>query len=54
MLGLILGLLVLWAVLTIIGLAVKAFFWLAIIGGILFAGTFLIGLLMHLLPNRGP
>jgi hypothetical protein len=37
--GLILGLLVLWLVLVVIGFTVKALLWLAIVGLILFAAT---------------
>lgn len=37
--GLILGLLVLWVVLVVIGFAVKALLWLAIVGLVLFAAT---------------
>lgn len=41
--GLILGLLVLWVVLVIIGFAVKALLWLAIVGIVLFVITGLFG-----------
>ena len=37
--GLIIGLLVLWVVLAVIGFVVKSLFWLAIVGIILFAAT---------------
>jgi len=41
--GLILGLLVLWLVLVIVGFAIKTLFWLAIIGIVLFVATGLFG-----------
>lgn len=41
--GLILGLLVLWLVLVIVGFAVKTLLWLAIVGLVLFAVTSVIG-----------
>jgi ABC-type microcin C transport system permease subunit YejB len=37
--GLILGLLVVWVVLIVVGFAVKALLWLAIVGLVLFAAT---------------
>jgi len=41
--GLILGLLVLWVVLVIIGFAVKTLLWLAIVGIVLFVATGVFG-----------
>lgn len=41
--GLILGLLVLWLVLVVIGFAIKAFLWLAIVGLVLFVATGVFG-----------
>jgi hypothetical protein len=43
--GLILGLLVLWLVLVVVGFAVKALFWLAIVGLVLFLATGVLGAL---------
>jgi len=44
MLVLVIVLLVLWAILTVVGFAIKGLVWLAIIGVILFVGTLIIGL----------
>ena len=33
------AIIVLWLVFTVIGVVIKGLFWLAIIGGVLFAGT---------------
>jgi hypothetical protein len=44
MLVLVIVLLVLWAILTVVGFAIKGLVWLAIIGVILFIGTLIIGL----------
>ncbi|NMI00918.1 hypothetical protein [Pseudonocardia acidicola] len=41
--GLILGLLVLWVVLAVVGFAVKSLFWLAIVALVLFVATGIIG-----------
>lgn len=41
--GLILGLLVLWLVLVVVGFAVKALLWLAIVGLVLFVVTGVFG-----------
>jgi len=41
--GLIIGLLVLWLVLAIVGFVVKSLFWLAIVGIVLFIGTAALG-----------
>jgi uncharacterized protein YacL len=43
MMGLIIGLLVLWLVLVVVGFAVKALLWLAIIGIVLFLLTSVFG-----------
>lgn len=44
MLTLVIILLVVWAVLAVLGFAIKGLFWLAIIGLILFVATLIIGL----------
>jgi hypothetical protein len=41
--GLIVALLVVWLVLVVIGFAVKALFWLAIVGIVLFVATGVVG-----------
>lgn len=41
--GLIIGLLVLWLVLAVLGFVVKSLFWLAIVGIVLFIGTAIMG-----------
>lgn len=41
--GLIIGLLVIWLVLVIVGFAVKALLWLAIVGIVLFIATGVFG-----------
>ncbi|MGH3685565.1 MAG: hypothetical protein ACRDRE_24515 [Pseudonocardiaceae bacterium] len=41
--GLILGLLVLWVVLVIVGFAIKTLLWLAIVGMVLFVATGIFG-----------
>jgi hypothetical protein len=43
--GLIIGLLVLWLVLAVIGFTIKALFWLAIVGLVLFVLTGIFGAL---------
>lgn len=43
--GLIVALLVVWLVLVVVGFAVKALFWLAIVGIVLFVGTGVLGAL---------
>jgi len=43
MLILVIVLLVIWAVLAVVGFAIKGLFWLAIIGLILFVATAIIG-----------
>lgn len=45
--GILIGLLLLWAIVTVIGFAVKAVFWLAIVGLIFFAVTMIGGLVTH-------
>ena len=44
MIILVIVLLVLWAILSVVGFAIKGLIWLAIIGIILFIGTLIIGL----------
>jgi hypothetical protein len=41
--GLVLGLLVLWLILAVVGFAVKSLLWLAIIGLVLFVATGIFG-----------
>lgn len=41
--GLIIGLLVLWVVLAVVGFAVKSMLWLAIVGVVLFVATGIFG-----------
>ncbi|HEY2763439.1 MAG TPA: hypothetical protein VGJ13_05415 [Pseudonocardiaceae bacterium] len=43
----IIGLLVLWVVCVVVGLAVKALFWLVILGVVAFAATAMVGALRH-------
>lgn len=43
MIGLIVTLLIIWAVLAVLGLAVKGLFWLFVIGLILFVATGIVG-----------
>lgn len=45
-------LLVVWAVLAVVGFAIKGLFWLAVIGIILFVGTIIFGLIRN--RARGP
>jgi uncharacterized membrane protein (Fun14 family) len=49
--GLIIGLLVLWVVLAVIGFAVKSLFWLAIVGIILFIATGIFGAMRRRAPR---
>jgi hypothetical protein len=48
MLILVIVLLMAWAILAIVGLAIKGLFWLFIVGLILFLGTSIIGLVRRL------
>ncbi|MEU7790638.1 hypothetical protein [Amycolatopsis sp. NPDC049159] len=41
--GLLIGLLVIWAALVVLGIAVKSLFWLIIVGAVLFVATGVIG-----------
>jgi len=43
--GLIIGLLILWLALVIVGLAIKTLFWLAIVGIVFFVATAIFGLI---------
>jgi hypothetical protein len=45
--GLIVGLLVLWVILIILGFAVKTLFWLVIIGAVLFVITAVFGVVRN-------
>jgi len=49
--GLIIGLLVLWVVLAVIGFVVKSLFWLAIVGIILFVATGICGAMRRRAPR---
>ena len=49
--GLIIGLLVLWVVLAVIGFVVKSLFWLAIVGIILFVATGIFGAMRRRAPR---
>ncbi|MFJ9782727.1 hypothetical protein ACIRSS_24315 [Amycolatopsis sp. NPDC101161] len=42
--GLLIGLLVVWAVLAVLGIVIKGLFWLVIVGAILFVATGVIGI----------
>jgi hypothetical protein len=53
-LGLILGLLILWIVVIIIGFAVKALLWLAIVGVVLFVVTSAAGAVLHTSSRTPP
>jgi hypothetical protein len=48
---LIIGLLVLWVVLAVVGFAVKSLFWLAIVGIILFVATGIFGAMRRRAPR---
>ncbi|GAA2073115.1 hypothetical protein GCM10009840_02710 [Pseudolysinimonas kribbensis] len=52
MLILVIVLLVLWAILSVVGFAIKGLVWLAIIGIILFVATLVIGLLRRAVTRR--
>jgi hypothetical protein len=41
--GLLVGLLVIWAILVVLGIVVKGLFWLIIVGAVLFVATGVIG-----------
>ncbi|UOX91121.1 hypothetical protein MUY14_11040 [Amycolatopsis sp. FBCC-B4732] len=41
--GILVGLLVIWAALVVLGIAVKSLFWLIIVGAVLFVATGVIG-----------
>ena len=49
--GLIIGLLVLWVVLAVVGFVVKSLFWLAIVGIILFIATGIFGAIRRRAPR---
>ncbi|GAB3147423.1 hypothetical protein [Amycolatopsis sp. NPDC004378] len=42
--GLLIGLLVVWAVLVVLGMVIKGLFWLIIVGAVLFVATGVIGI----------
>jgi len=46
-------LLVVWAVLSVVGFAIKGLLWLAVIGIILFVGTILFGMIRNRARRRG-
>ncbi|GAA2073304.1 hypothetical protein GCM10009840_03070 [Pseudolysinimonas kribbensis] len=52
MLILVIVLLVLWAILSVVGFAIKGLLWLAIIGVILFVATLVIGLIRRAAVRR--
>lgn len=41
--GILVGLLVIWAVLAVLGIVIKGLFWLIIVGAVLFVATAVIG-----------
>ncbi|WIX98983.1 hypothetical protein QRX60_33680 [Amycolatopsis mongoliensis] len=41
--GILVGLLVIWAVLAVLGIVIKGLFWLIIVGAVLFVATAAIG-----------
>ncbi|WP_372662293.1 hypothetical protein [Amycolatopsis kentuckyensis] len=41
--GLLIGLLVVWAVLAVLGIVIKGLFWLVVVGAVLFVATAVIG-----------
>ncbi|WP_410574759.1 hypothetical protein [Amycolatopsis sp. cmx-4-61] len=41
--GIIIGLLVVWAVVAVLGIVIKGLFWLIIVGAVLFVATGVIG-----------
>ncbi len=41
--GLLIGLLVVWAVVAVLGIVIKGLFWLIIVGAVLFVATGVIG-----------
>ncbi|HET9257545.1 MAG TPA: hypothetical protein VFO16_20410 [Pseudonocardiaceae bacterium] len=43
--GLVIGLLILWLVLVVVGFAVKALLWLAVLGIVLFLATSVVGVI---------
>jgi hypothetical protein len=51
--GVILGLLLLWLVLVVVGFAIKTLFWLAIIGIVLFLATGVFGAIRGGRSGRG-
>ncbi len=52
MLILLIVLLVVWAVLSVVGFAIKGLIWLAVIGIILFIATLIIGLIRRSVTRR--
>ncbi|MEV5721986.1 hypothetical protein AB0L41_49780 [Amycolatopsis mediterranei] len=42
--GLLIGLLVVWAALAVLGMVIKGLFWLIIVGAVLFVATGVIGI----------
>ncbi|MEU8636425.1 hypothetical protein AB0C38_30025 [Amycolatopsis sp. NPDC048633] len=41
--GILVGLLVVWAILAVLGIVIKGLFWLIIVGAVLFVATAVIG-----------
>lgn len=52
MLGILIVLLLAWLALVIVGLAIKAVFWLAIVGVVLFLATAAFGAVHHTMKPR--
>lgn len=48
--GIIIALLALWLVLVVLGFAIKAFLWLAIVGIVLFVATLALGVVRSVKP----
>ncbi|WP_290060125.1 hypothetical protein [Amycolatopsis solani] len=42
--GLLVGLLIVWAVLIVLGMVIKGLFWLIVVGAVLFVATGVIGI----------
>jgi hypothetical protein len=51
--GLLVGLLVVWAVLIVLGVVIKSLFWLLIVGIVLFVATGVIGFVKRKTLGRG-
>ncbi|MEU0797458.1 hypothetical protein ABZ342_45970 [Amycolatopsis sp. NPDC005961] len=51
--GILVGLLVIWAVLAVLGIVIKGLFWLIIVGAVLFVATAVIGFVKRESLGRG-